>query len=370
MAGVSKEEYVVIVAGGIGTRLWPWSRKKQPKQFLRLFQGQTMLEQVYLRVQNIVPVANIFIVAPEEYSPLLSQYLPSFPSTNFLAEPTKKGTTAAYGYAAINIKQLNPDAIIHIIAADDYIVDIDRYQRSFSFSAHLVRTNSALVIYGVKPTDPNPGYGYIKVDLNTKATQNSVDAYRVIEFHEKPSRQVAQAYISDPSYFWHTFGFSVSVTKMLELIKVHDPATYVVMEQIEADLRQPSRLEQARLKEHYGNLQTSNIEEKILESEAPATYMVVLEETWSDVGTWDHVYNLKPKDQQGNLIIGDPNNVYTIGVSNSLIVTATKPLALVGVDNLVVVDTDDVTLICAKDRSQDIKQLVDLLKDKKVESLL
>ncbi len=357
MAGVSNEEYVVIIAGGTGTRLWPWSRKNHPKQFLKLFQDKSFLEQVYERAQKIVTASNIFIVAPERYRQFLIDYVPEFPLINFLAEPAKKGTTAAYGYAAAKIKELNPAAIMHIIAADDYILDNDRYQKSFAMATQLVKDQGALVIYGVKPTDPNPGYGYIKVDLGSKQTMGVVDAYKVLTFHEKPTLQVAQTYLADPSYFWHTFGFTVTVAKMLSLIKAHDPATAAI-------------LEQPQLTQHYEEIVESNIDEKILESEASSAYMVTLEETWSDVGTWDHLYNLKPKDQEGNVLIGDQSKIYAVGVSNSLIAAKDKPLALVGVDNLVVVDAGDVILICRKDKSQDVKQLVNLLKDKKIEDLI
>lgn len=369
MAGISKEEFVVIVAGGTGTRLWPWSRKSRPKQFLNLF-GETFLEQVYHRALKITPAKNIFIVAEENYASFLSQYLPDFPLSNFMGEPEKKGTTAAYGYTAIYLKQLNPDAVIHIIAADDYILDPIRYQKSFALARDLIEKSDSLVIYGVKPSDPNTGYGYVKVDLDSKTSADSVDSYRVTGFHEKPTLEVAKKYLADPSYFWHTFGFSVSVPKLLSLIKVHDPATYDVLLQIEADLKLPARLEQNRLKEHYQKLKESNIENQILEAESTAAHMVVLEETWSDVGTWDHLYNLKEKDSSGNVILGDPNKVYSVGVQNSLVAASRKPLALVGVNNLVIVDTDDVTLVCAKESSQDVKKLVDLLKQKQVNDLL
>ncbi len=361
------EEFVVIVAGGTGTRLWPWSRKNLPKQFLKLFGNQSFLEQVYQRAQKVVDSKNIFIVAPESYSQFISQYLPDFPLTNFMGEPTKKGTTAAYGYTATYIKQLNPNAIVHIIAADDYIIDINRYRRSLGLAAQLVKEKDCQVIYGVKPRDPNPGYGYVKVKLKDWRQQGEIEAYGVESFHEKPPLETAKQYLTDKSYFWHTFGFTITVSKLLSLIQTYDPETAKVLEAIEADLKLPSRIEQVRLAEHYQKLKESNIENQILEKELTNTYMVTLEETWSDIGTWDHIFSLKEKNSEGNVLMGDEGKIFSIGTVNSLISAGKKPIALIGVEDLIVVDTNDILLICAKEKAQDVKKMVNLLKEKKLD---
>lgn len=369
MARVSEKVFVVIVAGGTGTRLWPLSRKKRPKQFLNIFGGKSFIQDVYKRAQKIVPADRIFIVAPEEYAAYLKDYLPEFPEKNFMGEPAKKGTTAAYGYTATYIKQLEPEAIVHIIAADDYIVDTARYAKALKYAESIAREKDSLVIYGVKPRDANTGYGYVQVDTKSKQSDGT-DVYLVKSFHEKPMHDVAVKYVESGDYFWHVFGFTVSVGKLLSLIGEYDPATAKVLANIESDLKLPARLEKDSLARHYAKLVESNIDNQVLEKMKESTYMVVLEESWSDVGTWDHVYELKEKDDSCNVVIGDKKNLHLVGVMNSLIIPGSKPLALVGVNNLVVVDAGDIMLICDKTKAQDVKKMVNLLKEKKLDQYL
>ncbi len=241
MAGAPKDVFVIIVAGGTGTRLWPLSRKKRPKQFLNIFGDKSFIQQVYQRTQKLVKPDHIFIVAPENYSEYIKQYLPEFPLTNFMGEPVKKGTTAAYGYTATYIKQLNPDAILHIIAADDYILDEAKYSNALGQSARIVEEKDSLVIYGVKPADPNTGYGYVQVLLPSKTEEGGVECYLVKTFHEKPDLTTAAQYLQAGDYFWHVFGFTVSVGKLLSLIDQYDPPTGAVLKEIEADMKLPSR---------------------------------------------------------------------------------------------------------------------------------
>lgn len=362
MATTPQDVYVVIVAGGTGTRLWPVSRKNLPKQFLNLVGKENFIQKAYSRAKKITLPENVFIVAPEHYAKYLTEYIPEFPLTNFMGEPVKKGTTAAYGYCAVYIKQLNPKAILHIIAADDYIRDEDKYAKTFSLASQQVSNGQRLVIYGVKPRNPNTGYGYVQVDLSSKVSSDVSDMYTVISFHEKPPLETAKQYLSSGDYFWHCFGFSVTVGQLLRLIEENDPDTYQVLLEIEADLKLPSRLENSSLKLHYEKIKESNIENQILEKSSLQTFMVTLEDDWSDVGTWDHVYEVTEKDESGNVFLKDPKDIYPVSSRNNLVIGKGKPLALVGVENLAIVETDDVILICDMNKSQDVKKLVEYFK--------
>lgn len=370
MAATPKDVYVVIVAGGTGTRLWPLSRKKRPKQFLNIFGKNSFIQQVYRRTLKITSADHIFIVAPENYSEYIEQYLPEFPLTNFMGEPEKKGTTAAYGYTATYIKQLNPNAILHILAADDYIVNEDLYAKALDCATNIVTEKDTLVIYGAKPAEPNTGYGYVQVDLSSKQTENSIDSYLVKSFHEKPILEIAKQYLQSGDYFWHVFGFTITVDKLLNLIDQHDPSTGKVLKELEQDMKLPARLEAPRLASHYAKLVESDIDTQILEKASLPTYLVALEDSWSDVGTWDHVYELKEKDDNGNVIIGDKEKLFSIDSTNCLVIPGVKPIALVGSTNLIVVDAGDIVLICDKTKAQDVKKLVSLLKERKLNQYL
>ena len=362
MATTPEDVYVVIVAGGTGTRLWPVSRKCRPKQFLSLVGKENFIQKVYSRAKKITSPENIFIVAPEHYSKFLTEYIPEFPLTNFMGEPAKKGTTAAYGYCAVYIKQLNPKAILHIIAADDYIRDEEKYAKALALATKQVSEGQGLVIYGVKPRNPYTGYGYVQVDLSSKVSGDASDLYTVTSFHEKPPLETAKQYLLSGDYFWHCFGFTVTVKQLLDLIETHDPDTHQVLLEIEADLKLPGRLESIALKAHYEKIKESNIENQILEKSSLKTSMITLEDEWGDVGTWDHVYEVMEKDENGNVIKGNQADIFSIDSQNNLLIMKNKPIALVGVKNLAVIDTEDVILICNLEKSQDVKKLVEYLK--------
>ncbi|MBI3954592.1 mannose-1-phosphate guanylyltransferase [Candidatus Collierbacteria bacterium] len=355
------DTYLIIVAGGTGTRLWPISRKGRPKQFLSLLSDKTFIEETYHRAKQIFPSDHIFIVAPETYGDYITKYLPEFPPSNFMGEPDKKGTTAAYGYTATYIGKLNPKATVHIIAADDYIKDDSRYQRMLKTAARVAVEKNCLVIYGTKPRYPAPSYGYIKVDLSSQSSYEDIDIFEVKSFHEKPDLPIAESYQQDPSFFWHCFGFTVSLPHLLSLIKEHDPETFTVLQQLDADLELPARLEGERLKAHYAKLKESNIEVAVLEKSTSPTFMITMEPSWSDIGSWDRIYELKEKDVSGNTF-SEPGKIISEEVKNSLVITDQKPVALVGVSDLIIVDTPDALLICAKDKAANVKKLVEKLK--------
>lgn len=366
--GSISSPYVIIVAGGTGTRLWPLSNKKRPKQFLDLFNDGSFIQTVYKRVQNITPKEKVFIVAPAPYSAYLDQYLPDFPKENFMAEPEKKGTTAAYGYAAIFIKQLDPNATIHVLAADDYIADSQRYKQMLDTAQTLAEEKEAVVIYGAPPRSPYPGYGYVKIDKGTKTSNGVIDFYQVSGYHEKPDEAKATEYLRSGDYLWHCFGFTVKVSKLLSVIAKYDPATYEILLDVEKDLRLPARLEEFNLGRHYAKILESNIENKVLENLDQPLLVVTMESTWSDVGSWDHVYEILV-NQKKDLNMKSPGMVYSIDSENNLVNNQGNPIALVGVHDLVVVVTNTATLICQRDQAQKVKQMVNLLKEKNPELL-
>ncbi len=370
MAQTPRNQYVVIVAGGTGTRLWPLSRKAVPKQFLSLVGTGNFLQQSYKRACLITTPDKVFIVAPDHFAGHLPKYIPNFPEDHFIGEPMQAGTTAAFGFAATYIHLLDPLAILHFIASDDYIKDDQKHASTLKQAAQIVDQDNGIVIYGVNPSYPNTGYGYVKVVKSSRLDFETTSSYKVNSFHEKPDLETAQKYLATGEYFWHCFGFTIKAEVLLELIKTHHLETYTILLDIKADLSLPSRLEKTRLLEHYQKIQRTDYEFTILEKAWDKLTVVMLEDTWNDIGSWLSVFKVRDKDQDGNVIVGDKQRVIQVDSKGNLIATNSHPIVLAGVENMAVIDTGDIILITPLEKSQKVKEIVAKLKDLNLEKYL
>lgn len=366
---------VVMVAGGVGTRLWPLSRKTSPKQFLQIFEDNkgnntSLVQQTYNRLSPLISNENIFIVAPQNYRSYIEKQLPNVPSENFIAEPAKKGTTAASIFAAIWISKLknNPEQIIHFLVADDHIEKPAQF-RNMIKASYSKANKGKLVVFGVKPTYPATGYGYIEIDPKSKSTSVSTKLYNVKSFKEKPDKNTAQKYIDSGNYYWHGSGYMINAKVLLNEVKKHHPEVIRTAKQLEKAFELPMTAEVSKVDEAYQKFEDMPIE-VVLHEKSKNAAMAVMENTWNDLGSWSEVYEVFKKRGKSNVTWGDNDKVIQIDSKNSMIYSSNRMIALVGLDNMIVIETPDAILVCPKDKAQKVKELVNKLKkEKKVEYL-
>jgi len=353
----------LIMAGGGGTRFWPKSRQKFPKQFLRLLGNETMLQLTANRLTNLVDKENLYIVSTGDQNKLIHEQLPWLPLENLINEPLAKNTAPCIGLSAIHIQHKNPDTIMVVTPADHMITDNDIFLTVLQNGIKIVRENPGfLVTIGIEPTYPSTGYGYIQKGAPLSTFNGN--AYKVRTFAEKPDYDIAKKFYSSKEFLWNSGIFIWHINTILHYFEKLLPEIYYGLKQIKKALG-TKNLNKITDK-IYNELYSQSIDYGILEK---AGQVIVLEGGfgWSDIGSWDEVYKISNKDENGNVIKGDP---LLKDVKNCYIETAGKPVCMVGVKDLVVVDTDDAILICKKELSQEVKWIVEQLKEEGKEKYL
>ena len=349
--------HVVIMAGGIGTRLWPRSRLNAPKQMLDLVHpGTTLLQETFTRLCPLIPPERICVVASSLYRDATLEQLPEMPSANFIEEPDGRGTAPAIGLATIHLAQRQEDAIIAAIPADHIILDEERFRHALlTATAHA--ENGYLVTLGIQPTRPDTGFGYIeRGDLLPDA---GGVAYKVARFVEKPDLITAERYQSSGNYYWNGGTFIARVHDMRREFERHLPNLATGLAEIEKTIGQDSYLQ--TLARVWPTLPSITIDYGVME-EAVLVAVVPLDAGWSDIGTWAALSECMPVDADGNVIV----QVEHVGLDTTdTVIYSSDPnrlIATIGLHGFVLVDTGDALLVCPKSRAQDVKQLVELLK--------
>ncbi|MCC7355222.1 MAG: mannose-1-phosphate guanylyltransferase [Anaerolineae bacterium] len=350
--------YAVILAGGIGTRLWPRSRQATPKQMLDLIRpGTTMLQDTCERIRPLVPPEQVYIVAAEFYRALVHEQLLDMPPRNFLGEPSGRGTAPAIGLAAIHIRQNDPDAVMMVLPADHIVQDVEAYQRALAAAAAHARAGY-LVTLGIQPRGPETGYGYIERGRLLPRADGGV-AYRVARFVEKPDRPTAERFLASGRFYWNGGIFVCRARDMLAEIERLLPELARALAEVETALASGDAKETiARVWPGVPNI---TIDYGVMER-AEHVAVVPLDAGWSDVGTWSSLSEVLPSDAAGNVVLqGDHVALETFGT----VVYSHRPervIATIGLHDFVIVDTGDALLICPKERAQDVKKVVDILK--------
>jgi mannose-1-phosphate guanylyltransferase len=362
MAKAPDNLYVVIIAGGVGSRLWPKSRKSLPKQFFHLNGAKSLAHMTYKRLSGFIPDNRIFIVAPDYYKKLIKQELPNLPAENYILEPSKQGTTAANALSAMIIHQRNPDAIVHFLVADDYIMDNQRFQKTSAFASHAAEDGS-VVVFGVEPHYPSTGFGYIKVGKKLKAN-GKIKIFQVDKFIEKPNEVTARRYLRSSKYFWHGSGFATQTKTIIKTL-LKDRLYGRTLKKIQKEISKGNSLKSDKISKLYKQLVDKPIEYTFLEK-ISSVKMVNLEKTWSDVGSWSQVYDILPKDRQQNAVIGNKKNIILRNSFQNLIFVSNRLIAVTDIKGMVVVDTDDAVLVCPMPNAQNVKKIVEILKEKKL----
>jgi mannose-1-phosphate guanylyltransferase len=345
-----KNNYVAIMAGGIGSRFWPESRNEHPKQFLDILgTGKSLIQWTYERFKNICPKENIFIITNEHYIPTLKHQLPEITDQNILSEPSRKNTAPCAAYIAHKLLALNPEANIIMSPADHLIFDERKFERDIINSLDFVSKNEVLVTLGIKPTRPDTGYGYIQYDTG----KNMDSFYQVKTFTEKPSHELAETFVRSGDFLWNAGIFVWNVKTIIRELNLYLPEMNEVFQQV-TSYNQPG--EYADIEKVYSQCTNISIDYGIME-QTKKVYVIPSYFGWCDLGTWNSAYDNSEKDYLGNAVYG--KNVMIIDASQCMVkAPENKLMVLQGLENFIVIDTDDVLLICERNREQQIKDYV------------
>lgn len=355
--------YVAILAGGIGSRFWPKSRSSYPKQFLDILNtGKTLIQSTFERYAAFLPVENIFVVTVEEYVDIVKEQLPLIDPSNILAEPARKNTAPCTAYMAFKLIQKNPEASLIVAPSDHLVLDNEEFKnvtfKALEFAKHM----KAFVTLGIKPTYPNTGYGYIQHETLAVAE----DIYKVKTFTEKPDIEIARTFIASGDFLWNAGIFIWKVESIIKAFEQYQPEMYEVFAAEQQFFNTAE--EQNALERIYPLCTTISIDYAIMEK-ANNVYVIPSSFGWSDLGTWNSAYDNLEKDYLGNAVAGD--NVMIIDATKCMVSAPHEKLLLLqGLDDFIVVDSEDVLLICKKDNEQQIKEYVAEVKRNKGDKYL
>lgn len=348
---------VVILAGGSGTRLWPRSRQAQPKQFLDLTGHGTMLQETLARLLPLVPPERILVVTNAQYVEGTRAQLPALPREHVVGEPTPRGTAAAVGLGAVLAHHIRGDAIMASVHADHLILKPERFREALLAAAEVAERGS-LVTLGIHPEFAHTGLGYVEHGVALPEARGHA-AYRVERFTEKPDQATAQRFLADGRHSWNSGLFTWRVDRIMAEFARHMPALHAGLSEIAAALGTSQA--EATLQRVFPTLPNQTIDYGIME---PAQDIAVLpvDIGWTDIGSWSTLLDVLEGDAAGNVVRGE-GAVFTGDSRNTLVYSAPgRVVALLGVENLVVVDSGDALLICPKERAEGVRQVVDWLK--------
>lgn len=351
------------MAGGIGSRFWPMSRSSYPKQFLDILNtGKSLIQWTFERFATFVPKENIYVVTSQEYTNIVHDQLPEMPMENILGEPSRKNTAPCIAYISFKLMQMDPQACMIVAPADHIILDTTSFTKVCLEALTFVAKDNAFVTLGIKPTHPNTGYGYIQYEQH--AINDNV--YKVKTFTEKPNLELAKTFVASGEFLWNAGIFAWSVKNILSAFEKYLPEMFDVFSAEKEKFNTPE--EEKTLSEIYSLCTNISIDFGIMEK-ADNVYVIPSSFGWGDLGTWNSAYENLSKDDSENAIAGD--NVIVIDSHNCMVHAPKEKLLLVqGMEDYIIVDTQDVLLICKKDKEQEIKEYVSKVKKLKGERFL
>jgi len=361
---------VVILAGGRGTRFWPRSRSKTPKQLLNITGVGTMLQQTVARLRPIAPAQRIWTVTNAEQAAEARKQLPEGSRKRVLIEPVGRNTAAAIALAAFHIRHAaKGDALMAVLPADHYIAQTSDYQKIVLSALTVAREPGRMVVLGIPPTRPETGYGYIE-RMEATIDANGLPLFPVRRFAEKPALETAKQYLASGNYHWNAGMFFWRVSTFLDELKNYLPMTYKGLEGVAG--RIGTRNYMPQLRKIYSKLENISVDYAILErvtgtEGAPKVFVIPSKVGWSDIGSWQAVYELLAKQDGENISSG---RSHFIDSGGNYISSPGKFVAGIGVNDLVVVETPEALLICARERAQEIGKIVKWLEQQKLEKLL
>ncbi len=352
---MNKNHYCVIMAGGIGSRFWPLSKVNKPKQFLDILgTGRTLLQATFDRFTRIILPENIIIVTNSIYRDFVFEQLPGLRPEQVLLEPARKNTAPCIAYANYKIKQVNPDAVVVVTPADHLILKEDVFCDEINKALEVTESEDVLLTLGIKPCRPETGYGYIQA--NTKSIPGQPDNLRKVKtFTEKPDIKLAQVFFESGEFFWNSGIFIWSLKSIIKAYKQFLPGVDSLFASGEGTYFTPE--EQSFVADIYATSKNISVDYGIMEK-AENVYVLISDIGWSDLGSWGSLYEHSARDSENdNMVSG--NNIFTYDVKNSVInVPDDKIVVLQGLDGYIVVESEDILLVCRKDDEQKIKNFV------------
>jgi len=351
----------LIMAGGRGERFWPKSRKSFPKQFLSLTNdGKTMIQLTVERILPLVDMEDIYIVTNNDYKELVHEQLPNIPQQNILCEPVGRNTAPCIGLGAIHVTSKYEDALMIVLPSDHLIKSNEIFTQALSDACLVAQKNTNLVTIGIVPNYPETGYGYIRMNPRKKEKE----AFRVEQFTEKPDYKTAKQYLESGCYFWNSGMFIWKASSILNNISRYLPDTYRGLMVIKESIG--SKRENDVLSKVFPGFVSESVDYGIMEK-AENIYLITGSFGWDDVGSWLAIERLRDADLSKNTISG---NTIAIDTNNCIIEASDKLIAAIGIEDTIIVDTTDATLICNKNKSGDIKKILESLRNNNMDEYL
>ncbi len=358
----NKNVYVAIMAGGIGSRFWPYSRVQEPKQFLDVLNvGKTLIQMTYERFENFCPKENIYIVTNEDYVHLVKEQLPDIKDDQIIAEPIRRNTAPCIAYVCQKIYVKDKSANIIVTPSDHLVLKPHNFEKTISKALDYASNHDVLITMGIKPTRPDTGYGYIQHD---EIEEEGI--YKVKAFTEKPNLELAKTFIKSGDFLWNSGTFIWSVKAINAAMKKHLPEVYEAINKCEDKFYTDE--ETKAITHAYTQCTSVSIDYGVMEK-AENAYVIPADFGWSDIGTWSSLYEVYEKDYLKNAVKGKNVQVYD-GSDNMIVVPNEKLVVINGLKGYAVIDTEDVLLIFKKDREQEVKKITGDLKNKKLDKYL
>lgn len=351
---MTNKHFGIILAGGQGSRFWPWSTEDKPKQFLSITGNDRLITETFKRFKKYLPEEHIFIVADKKYLGLIKESIPGFKESNFIAEPSPKNTAPCLILSNIALSQIEAGANVAVVPADHYIPDSDIFAAQLE-DALKFADNKCIITSGIKPTAPHTGYGYIKFKEKTSIRPGKTEFFAVETFKEKPALKVAEQYLAEGNYYWNSGMFFYNLKNFKLFLEEYSHYYFNWYLELEKSFQNKKKFEDT-----YNAVEPESIDYALMEK-MKEVKMFKAAFGWNDVGAWSSVYELNSKDKQGNVSL-KKNNIF-IDSENSLIFsTDQRPIAVVGLKNIAVINTENGILVADLDQLQKVKKVTQHLK--------
>lgn len=363
---MSEHNYAVIMAGGGGTRLWPLSRQARPKQMLALFDQRSLFQIAVDRLEGLFPPERVLVVTVASQAAELQAQYPQIPAENYLLEPQPRGTASVVGLAAVALQHIDPQAVMTVLTADHFIADTARFRHLLHAASDMAR-QGYLVTLGIEPTYPATGFGYIqRGELLGQAS--GLDVFAVRRFKEKPALETARQMLESGDHSWNSGMFVWQVATIQAEIRRQMPALDAALHEISASWNTPQR--QEVLQRVWLSIQPQTIDFGVMEGAQRVAVIPAAGLGWNDVGSWESLYEVLPPDEQGNIAISD--DFLGLDTRGTLVYSrqAQRKVVTIDVQDLVIVDTGDVLLVCHRNAAQRVRQVVNMLKESGQDDLL